>query len=258
MDTSSKENTMTPEDLQRQLDDLKRKVDGIAINSTNRFQGTIPGDSNFKLASKTSRDPGHYHTFVPHGYIVFSSTWESLDGFVETVSGTATIENVIMYLFLDTGDTINSIANPLMTQLFFDYASDYGFQAAMYIGSTTNNTVYFGMGDIPLGGSATEGGIGFKVVNGAVSAIVNVAGAETAVVITSSVGTLAEYHTYRAVKTKDGVVFTVDEKVVATIPTVPSDTLGVTGTGLSFYIKNTTAASKTLKCWGASMFVKPI
>lgn len=228
-----------------------------------QFQKTVPSGLNYKLISPGSRDPGHYHVFHPHGVVVFSTTWETRDGFTDAISGTGVVSSTVELLFLDTDTTINSVAQTYMNQLFFDYLSDFGFQASVYIGATTNQTVYFGIGDLELATASNEGGIGFKVSGATISAVVNVSdgagtGVETTIDITSSIGTLADYHTYRAIKQENAVVFYVDDKVVATIATVPDGNIGVTGTGLNFYIKNTAGEQKTLKSWSAQMFSRPI
>ena len=234
---------MTPEEKQ-QLDDLNRRVSAIEGSSGEQVIGYVPSGSNYKLTSTGSRDPGHVHIFPERTNITYTTYFESFDGW-------STVGTPVAYLggaLFQTTTTINTEVDALNEQTIsdIDWAKNSGFQTVLRTSATTDQTIYFGLGDLIVG-DGTQEGYGFKITNGTLYALATqsdgASASETTVNITGSIS-LTSVNSYRAVKNGSAITYYVNDVGVTTITTgLPN---GTSPTILCFYIKNTAAANKAL------------
>jgi len=121
------------------------------------------------------------------------TAFESLDGWVQSKSGTGNIAPNLGEFYLDTGSTISSIADvhceSFQEGTAINFAKNPYFQTAIRLSAITNQTIYITNGSYDLDG------FGFKISNGTLYSLHIKDGTEYTTEITGI--TLTNWNTYK-------------------------------------------------------------
>lgn len=129
-----------------------------------------------------------------------------------------------------------------------------GFQSLLKSTSTTNQTIYFGLGDLTVG-DGTQEGYGFKISNGTLYALSTQSDGATAVETTKDISTgvtLTSVNVYKALKSGNTISYYINGDLKTVITTGLPD--GASPVVLLFSVKNSAAENKSLLLGHASVF----
>ena len=240
------------EEQKQQVEEIAKDV-FMKLNKTGSFTDRriidIPTDlyavANKKYVDSLSIFPVYV---VANEKIYYTSYFESLDGWQKATGASQVYTPQLGGASIQTGTTINTQAamNTEVSIGDIDWSKNSGFQSLLKFSATTDQTIYFGLGDLSIG-DGTEEGYGFKIVNGTLSALATQSNGVTATETLTNISTgvtLTNINVYKAIKDGNSIFYYVNGDLKTTITSgLPNGTSPIV---LLYSIKNSAAANKII------------
>jgi len=209
----------TPEQLQAQIDALKGQVSDLQKKQADVFN-YAEQDYRFRQAAERVSDdflPAKVLDLIWDNYFIYSTLFESLDGWEKTDvgAGTATINGGGIDITTGATSGDNSRIEKFHTdQDNFTFDNNQRFRTGFELSSVASMEVLIVVGDIIGGGGIFPAYYGFQVVNGALRGISTADNGFSYTAASEALSVNTIYEVQAKLKSKDKIVFYVKKENV--------------------------------------------